>query len=195
MFAGAGQGFDEQGVAVAAFVDAAYGVRAGFCAEDGGQLAGDVVAVEAFQAQHGGARAARQLGQQGAELPVGGAGRAVGDREQDAGLGEVPGQEAEQLAGGGVGPVQVLDEDDEGPVGGHAFDEREDLLVQAVLAAFGLARLAELGEPAGQLPVGAGQHAVQADQAAQYGDERRVRQGVAAELGAGALGHAHAGPE
>ena len=75
----------------------------------------------------------------------------VGPDEDDWGVEEVPGEELEEVPGVGVGPVEVLDPDRDGPVGAEVADEVEDGGEQAaraeVVACSGV--MASV-EPAGQ---------------------------------------------
>ena len=105
-------------------------------------------------------------------------------------------QEGQQVPGGPVGPVRVLDDQQHRADLGQLFQQDEDLLEQpgpGLPGVLGRGRLTELGQQPGQLPgraagqqVGDTGRAQVPDQLAEHGGERGERQAVRAQLQAAA---------
>ena len=142
---GDGEFLDEEGVAVAAFEDLVDegGVR--FGAQDAGEPAGGLLPGEAGEPEVPHAAQPVQFGQQGAQRVAAGHVRAVGGQDQQA-AGVRGAQEVrQQVPGGGVGPVQVLQGEDDGVPRGGPLQQTGRQLVQpgrALLAVPGRALLA-----------------------------------------------------
>nr|BFE85886.1 hypothetical protein GCM10020093_084870 [Planobispora longispora] len=127
---------------------------------------------------------------------------AVGEDHQDRRGAQVAAEEGDQVAAGAVGPVDVLDDQQDGTVLGQALQEVEDLLEEpraGGLALRGVAGLAELGQQPGQVAGPAvGQErrhllgALLADELADHRGERRVGQALGGELHAAADQHVRA---
>jgi hypothetical protein len=163
--------------------------RRGRLAQDPGQQPGHVPAAQPAQLQPLGPAAAVQLGQErpqrmAAVQLVG----PVGEHQGDPAA-QVADQEAEQVAGGLVGPVQVLHHHQQRAGLGEAVQDPEQQLEQPRRGqrgrrrrAPGRGRGAELGHQPGQLGPGAAQHPLQlrrlgdAGQRAQRLHQRGVRQ-------------------
>jgi hypothetical protein len=158
---------------------------------------------EALEFQAGDAGSALELGQQRAQRVaavqlVG----AVGDRDEQPGGGRAAHEVVEEVARGGIGPVEVFEDQQQRALGSEALEQHEQRLEQAALAHRLVGRRgsrragAQLGKQAGQrrsrgLAEIGGQRAVAGDRA-QGGDERGVRDLRAAELQAVAREHARA---
>lgn len=121
---------------------------------------------------------------------------AVGADDDEAAAAQGPEEVGEEVAGGGVRPVQVLQDEDDGPVGRDAFQEANGQFEEAggaELVVAVTAGLAELGEQPGQFALLAGAgggHLLGqgAAQGAQGGGEGGVRQALGADLDAAADG-------
>ena len=129
------------------------------------------------------------LGQEGAQrMPAGQLVGAVAGDDHHRRVGERPGQEAQQVPGRLVGPVDVLDDHHQRAVLARPLPEPGDGLEQLQpdgVGPFGSAGQVGQQHPEGG-PAGAGpvQHllsAVLGDQVAQGADDRRVRQALAAQ--------------
>ncbi len=135
--------------------------RLGLGAEDSGELAVHLGAVEAGELDPPHGAQPVQLGQEGAQrvTAVDVVGAVGGDDDEPGG---VQGAEevAEQFAGGAVGPVQVLDDEDHRAVGGEPFQQPGGQLEQphrAVLVVpFAGRAPAELRQEPGQFALLAG---------------------------------------
>ena len=157
----AGQFLDEEGVALGALEDPVDGVLLGSAAVDPGDLGAHLRAGEAGQFDAADRAHPVDLGEEGAQrVAAVDVVRAVGRHQEDAcvvqGLQEV----GEQLAGGAVGPVEVLDDDDEGAVGGEALQEAGGQFEEAGAADLLVMRLAgclsQFGQDAGEFALLAG---------------------------------------
>ena len=155
------------------------------------ELAGDVVAAERLEIEPGDERPARQLRD---EAPRRVRGRelagAVGERERDALGAQVAGEERDEVARRVVGPVHVLEHDQQRPAFRRAPEQLEHELVQPSLAeAVREARPAVLeleagqqrGERAARVLVELAELVLQR-QVAQRRDHGRVGELLAAEL-------------
>ena len=122
-----------------------------------GRELADLVAAEALQRQAGGG--ARQAAERDREL---GArvrlGMSVGGDRQQRRVGQRPGDELERQQGRGVGPVQVVEHDDERLLLGRRRQQRRERVEEAKAGLVGVQlggsrgfaqRLAELGQQAG----------------------------------------------
>ncbi len=117
---------------------------------------------------------------------------AVGPEQQDALGAEVAGEEGDELAGRAVGPVEVVEDEDDGLVAAEALEQPEQQLEQPPCgrcrpaARSGGRRDAELGQQPRQLATAAAElvehRVVRARQRAQRADDRGVRQLAVAEL-------------
>lgn len=198
---GDGEFLDEEGVPVGAFEDRVDLGRVGFAGEDAGDLAADLVAGEAAELDTADGAQPVEFGEEGAQrvtaVDVVGA---VGGEDDEAAGAQGAEEVGQQVAGGGVGPVQVLQGDDDGAVGGEAFQEAggefeeagHALLAGAVRAEDG-GGLADLGQQPGQFVLlsggGRGQLVGQLPaQGAQRGGEGGERKAVGADLDAAAEG-------
>jgi hypothetical protein len=177
---------DEERVALGALVDRVDGARFGFGAEQLRQQRGGGLAVEAFQLQALDAADAVQLGEEGAQrvaaLQLVGA---VRDQQQHVRQPRRAHQEADQVAGGPVGPVQVLQDEHQRLRLGQPGEQRRDQVEQVAPADLvGVRRGAQLGQQPGELALAALQHGrpVGVHELAQRGRERRERQALLAEL-------------
>lgn len=157
-----------------------------------GDLTADLGAAEAAEFDAADRAEAVEFGQQGAQgvaaVDVVGA---VGGDDDEAAAAQGAEEVGQQVAGGGVGPVQVFERDDDGAVGGDAlqesggeFEEAGHALLVGSAAAAGLA---QLGQQPGQLVLlsgGRGGELVgeQPAQGAQGGGERGEGQPVGADL-------------
>ena len=124
---------------------------------------------------------------------------AVREHEQDPRVTHRAQEEPQQVAGGGVRPVQVLDDEDQGLGRGEVLHQgRHRLEEPATAQRVGRRRRAELGDEAGQVgPPGAGQLGELlgpevGDQRAEHRRERRERRAVGPELEA--VPHHEPGP-
>jgi hypothetical protein len=194
----AGEFLDEEGVAVRALEDAVHHGGLGLDGEDPGHLAVDLAAVEAGQLDALDGTHPVELGEKRPQrvTPVHVVGAVGRDHDQPP---AVQGAEevGEEMAGGGVRPVQVLQHQDDRTVGGDPLQqprgELEEaghalLVVRAVVAA---GCLPQLGQQPRQLVLlargGSGElfrHL--AVHSAQGGREGRERQSVRAYLDAAA---------
>ena len=126
--------------------------------------------------------------------------RAVREERHDRGVAEVPDQEPEQVAGGLVRPVEVLDDEQHGPAGGQPLQDAEQQLEQPALGgidaetgALNLADGTEIRDEPGQLGAALTDDGVEldrvdaADQTAQRLDDRCVRQRAVTEVDAATL--------
>jgi hypothetical protein len=148
----------EEGVALRAGLDLVDQRRVGRLAEDAGQQLGQLAAVQPSELQALGPAAALQLRQERPQRVAAVQLVAAVGQHQRHPAAKVPDQEAEQVAGGPVGPVQVLHHQQDTAVGGQAVQHPQQQLEQP--ARRGRARLAgrgrrrrrsELGHQAGQL--------------------------------------------
>ena len=136
---------------------------------------------------------------------------AVAERDQHALVGEVAPQEREEVARRAVGPVDVLDDQDDRGVAAEAVDRRQQRLEEprlrlavgfaALMIACGraavAARVVQAGQQRRQLVARGGRKLQQrgvpgADQRPQGADQRRVGQLAVAKLDALAAEHARA---
>ena len=124
---------------------------------------------------------------------------AVGGDDEDRLVGQRGGQEAQERPRGRVGPVQVLDHEQDGRLAGQRVEQREQRLEHARLVVAAVARpaLAEAGQQRGELRAHGRRELLQhrvavARELAQGGDERRVGELALGELHAVAAQHAHA---
>src|SRR5690606_20604192 len=121
---GDGEFLDEEGVAVGAFEDLVHVVGVGFPGEDAGHLTADLLAGEAAEFDAPDGAEPVEFGEQGAQrvaaVDVVGA---VGGQHDEASGAQGAQQVGEQVPGGGVGPVQVLQGEDHGVLGGDAFEQ------------------------------------------------------------------------
>ncbi len=189
---GGGQLLDEEGVPLRAAVDPVHQLAVGGGgAQDAGQLGGHLPAVEPLQLQPLDGAQPFELGEEGAQrVAAVQVVAAVGGDQQHPGAVQGAHQEGEQLAGGAVGPVQVLDGEDEGTLRAEPFEQPRGVLEQpgpAVLVVRFAVRLAQLGEQPGEMALAAGRGGLQlgaqrAVQPAQRGGQRRVRQALGADL-------------
>ena len=191
----------EERVALRAGQDVGDQPRRGRVAEDPGHQTGQLGAGERVELQALGAAAPFHLGQErpqrvaGVQL-VG----AVGEDRDHPGP-EVAQQELEQVEGGPVGPVQVLDHHQDRAPLGQAVDDPEQQLEQPPRRGRDRHRRgrAQLGHEAGQLRAGAAEHRVQlvgpdgGRQRPQGLHHRRVRQDAVADVEAAAGQHHGAG--
>ncbi len=196
---GDGELLDEEGVAVGAFEDVVDAVRFGFAGEDAGDLPVHLLAAEAAQFDAVDGAQPVEFGEEGAQrvAAVDVVGAVGGEDDQAAGA-QGAEQIGEQMAGGGVGPVQVLQDEDDGVLGGDPFQQAGGELEEAghaLLVAAGLAGGGdgELGQQPGQfllLPVGGGRELVGQfpAQLAQGRGEGGEGQAVGADLHASAEG-------
>lgn len=198
----AGEFLDEEGVAVGTAEDPVDHARGGLGVEDAGHLGADLAAVEPGQLQaHHGTHPV-ELGEEGpqrvAAVDVVGA---VGGQDDEPAAGERAQQVAEEFAGRAVGPVQVLEGDDERALLRQPFQQPRGELEEpgaAVLVALvgegvGAVRPAQAGQQAGEFALAAGGRGDQfvAEPAVQGAQDRRdggERQSVRADLHAGADG-------
>jgi hypothetical protein len=202
--AGGQQLLGEEGVALGAGQDVADQPRRGPVAEDPGDQVGQLAPGQAGQLDLLGPAGPLQLGQEGpqrvAAVQLVGA---VGEDQGHAGP-EVAHQVSEQVAGGPVGPVQVLDHQQDGTAGGQAVEDPEEQLEQppwgrARRRPRGGRRRDQLGDQAGELDAGAAEHAVQLGRVEVGGQlperlgQRRVRQRPVADVEAATAEHGHAG--
>jgi hypothetical protein len=139
---------------------------------------------------------------------------AVGHHQQQAAVAQVADQEGEQVAGGPVGPVQVLDDQEGRAFGAEAFQQPQQQLEQPPLLrpgtrvaaeggtvpGAGPGRRSQLGQEAGQLDPGPpGDHPGQrglvqvAHERAQGLDQWSERHPLAAQLHAAAVQDGHPG--
>ena len=190
---GDGEFLDEEGVAVGAFEDVVDLGGVGFGGEDPGDLAADLGAVEAAEFDPADRAQPVEFGEQGAQrvaaVDVVGA---VGGEDDEAAGAQGAEEVGEKVAGGGVGPVQVLQGDDDRAVGGDALQEAGGEFEEAghallVVPARARAWLAQLGQQPGQFLLLArgrgGQFVGQfAAQGAQGGGEGGEGQAVGADL-------------
>lgn len=128
----AGELFDEEGVAVGPFEYLVDEVGFGGGREDARELATDLGAVEAGEFDPADGAEPVQFGEQGAQgvaaVDVIGP---VGADHDEAAAAQRAEEIGEQVPGGGVGPVQVLQDEDDGPVGGDAFQQPRGELEEA----------------------------------------------------------------
>lgn len=183
---------DEEGVAVGAFEDVVDLGGVGFGGEDAGDLTADLVTGEAgeFEALDGAQPV--EFGEQGAQrmTAVDVVGAVGGEDDETAGA-QGAQQIGQQMAGGGVGPVQVLQGDHDRALGGNVFQEAGGEFEEAghallVVASSG-GRLPQFGQQPGEFLLlagrGGGQFVRQGPaQGAQCGGERGERQSVGADL-------------
>jgi hypothetical protein len=129
--------------------------------------------------------------------------RPVGHDQQDPGLAQVVGEKHQQVPGGRVGPVRILDHQHQRLALGDTLQDRQHLLEQPRAPIPGVhlgvrLRLAQTGQQAGQCSAAARQQRGDllgtelADQPPQHRDERRQRQAIGTELLAAPLEHAGA---
>ncbi len=196
---GDGEFLDEEGVAVGAFEDVVDAVGFGFAVEDAGDLPLHLRAAETVEFDALDGAQPVDFGEEGAQwvAAVDVVGAVGGEDDETAGA-QGAEQIGEQMAGGGIGPVQVLQDEDDGVLGGDPFQQAGGELEEAGHALFVAAGLAgggdgELGQQPGQfllLPVGGGRELVGqcAAQLAQGGGEGGEGQAVGADLHASSEG-------
>ncbi|ESU47380.1 hypothetical protein P376_4642 [Streptomyces sp. HCCB10043] len=194
---GAGQLLDEEGVAVGAFEDLVDECGLGDLGEDAGQLAADLVVAEPVEFDAGDATQPVQLGEEGAQgvaaVDVVGA---VGADDHEAAGTQGAEEIGEQMPGGGVRPVQILQDEDDRAVGGDLLQQASGEFEEAggaVLVGGVPVGRAQLGQEAGQLALLAGAgggHLLgqSTPQGAQGGREGGERQPVGPDLDAGSDG-------
>jgi hypothetical protein len=132
--AGGEQLLGEQRVALAARVQALDELGGGRCAQDVGERFGELLTREPRQLDPAGARVALELGEHRAQRvaamqlvgPVGG-------DDEDALGAERAGEEGEEAARGGVGPVDVLDREHQRRIGRKPVEQGEQRLEDARL--------------------------------------------------------------
>ncbi|GAA3493356.1 hypothetical protein GCM10019016_004550 [Streptomyces prasinosporus] len=194
---GDGEFLDEEGVAVGALEDLVDAVGFGFPGEDARDLPADLVAVEAAELDAPDRAQPVEFGEQRAQgvaaVDVVGA---VGGEDDEAAGAQGAEEVGEQVAGGGVGPVQVLQGEDDGVLGGDALQQARGEFEEAGHALFVPAGLAggggaELGQQVGEFLLlpggGCGELGGQvAAQPAQGGGEGGEGQPVGADLDAAA---------
>jgi hypothetical protein len=121
---GHGQLLDEERVAVGAREDLVDLGRVGFGGEDSGDLTADFGAAETAEFDTADGAQPVEFGEQRAQrvaaVDVVGA---VGGDDEEAAAAERAEEVGEEVAGRGVGPVQVLQEDDDRAVGGDALQQ------------------------------------------------------------------------
>jgi hypothetical protein len=191
-----------EGVALRAGEHLAHLARCGPVVEDPGEQVGQLAAAEAAELQPLDPAAAVQLGEERAQrmAPVQLV-AAVGEHQRRPGA-QVVDQVAEQVAGRAVGPVQVLDDQQDRSARGQPVQHAQQQLEQA--ARSGRARRrrrrpAELRHQPGQLRPRVAEELVQrggirrGDQRPQRLDHRRVRQGAVAHVEAAADQHGGVG--
>jgi len=196
----------EERVALGAGQDLAEQGRRGRLVQDPGQQLGQVAAAQALQLDTLGPAAAVQLGQERAQrVAAVQLVAAVGQHQGDPAA-QVADQEPEQVAGGLVGPVQVLDHQQHRAALGQPVQHPEQQLEQAHgsqrgLGRPGAGRTPELGHQPGQLAAGPAQHPLQlggvqqADQWPQRLHQRGVGRDAVADVQAAAgEGDRPAGP-
>ncbi len=157
----AGQLLDEEGIALGTLEDPVDGGLFGLAAGDPGELGADLGAGEAGQFHPVDRPRAVDLRQERAQrmaaVDVVGA---VGGHQEDVGVVQRPQEVGEQFSGGAVGPVEVLDDQDEAAVRGDPLQEAGGELEEAgaahllVMALAG--GLAQFGQNAGEFPFLAG---------------------------------------
>jgi hypothetical protein len=165
--------------------------------QDPGQQLPQVAAAQPVQLQPLGPAAAVQLGQERPQRVA--AVQLVGPVGQDQGhpAAQVADQEPEQVAGGLVGPVQVLHHQQQRAALGEAVQHPEQQLEQPRRGQRGLDRpagglRAQLGHQPGQLGAGPAQHPVQLPRAQRHGQrpqrlhQRRIGQDPFADVQAAA---------
>ncbi|SCG09961.1 hypothetical protein GA0115255_126473 [Streptomyces sp. Ncost-T6T-2b] len=194
---GAGQLLDEEGVAVGAFEDLVDECGLGDLGEDAGQLAADLVVAEPVEFDAGDGTQPVQFGEEGAQgvaaVDVVGA---VGADDHEAAGAQGAEEIGEQMPGGGVRPVQILQDEDDRAVGGDLLQQASGEFEEAggaVLVGGVPVGLAQLGQEAGQLALLAGAgggHLLgqSTPQGAQGGREGGERQPVGPDLDAGSDG-------
>lgn len=196
---GDGEFLDEEGVAVGAFEELVDLGRVGFAGEDAGDLAADLGSVEAAEFDTADRAQPVEFGEERAQrvaaVDVVGA---VGGEDDQATGAQGAEEIGEEVAGGGVGPVQVLQGHDDRAAGGDAlqeaggeFEEAGHALLVGAVRPSRRGALAQLGEQPGQflfLACGRGGQFVGqfAAQGAQRRGERGERQAVGADLDAAA---------
>ncbi len=188
---GDGEFLDEEGVAVGAFEDLVDLGRVGFGGEDPGDLAADLGVGEAVQLDPADGAQPVEFGEQGAQrvAAVDVVGAVGGEDDQAAGAQRAQ-EVGEEVPGGGVGPVQVLQGEHDRAVGGDAlqqpcgeFEEAGGAVLVVAAGAGG----AEFGQQAGQFLLlavgGGGQFGGECvAQGAQGGGEGGEGQSVRADL-------------
>ncbi len=192
---GDGEFLDEEGVAVGAVEDLVDLGRFRFRGEDAGDLAAHFGAVEAAQLDPADRPQPVQFGEQGAQgvaaVDVVGA---VGGEDDEAAGAQGAEEVGEEVAGRGVGPVEVFEGDDDRAVGGDALQEAGgefEEACHALLVVPSRAGFAQLREQPGQFLFlsgsGGGQLGGQsAPEGTQGGGEGREGQAVGADLDAAA---------
>lgn len=195
----AGQFLDEEGVALGALVDPVDGVLFRSAAFDPGDLGADLLAVEAGQLDAPDRTHPVDLGEEGPQrVAAVDVVRAVRRHQEDVGVVQCSQEVGEQFAGGAVGPVEVLDDEDEGAVGGEPLQEAGGQLEEAGapgLLVMGLSRgLPQFGQDAGEFALlardGGGQLVAQMPvEGVQDRGERGEGQSFGADLDAAAERH------
>ena len=159
--AGGEQLLHEQRVALAARVEAVEQLGAGRRTEDVLQRGGELVAAQRTEGHAAHARVALQLGQQRAQgVAAVQLVEAVRADDEHALAAQRVGQEGDEGARGGVGPVEILEDQHDRALGAHAVQQGEQRLEEAALggACVAIQRpgAGQPGEETGQLGAGAG---------------------------------------
>ncbi|MCF0097132.1 hypothetical protein B0E54_06001 [Micromonospora sp. MH99] len=193
--AGDGQLLDEEGVALRTVVDVVNGTRRRLATEQVGEDRAGAVAVQPAQLDPLDTTGPVQLGEERAQrmaaLQLVGA---VGADQQQPARPRGPDQETDQVPGGTVRPVQVLDDQQQWPDVGEPLEQFGDQVEQ--VSAWGVGKWsrarggqprrhpAQLRQQAGELRLVAGEDLgpVGAQHRAQRGGERRERQARLTQL-------------
>lgn len=189
---------DEEGVAVGAFEDFLDEAGVGFGGEDAGELAVHLDAGEAGEFDAADGAEPVEFGEEGAQrvAPVDVVGAVAGD-DHDPAPAEGAEEVGEEVPGGGVGPVEVLQDEHDRAVAGEAFQEPQGQFEEAgggvLVGGLVAAGVAQFGQQAGELgllAVGGGGEFVgePAAEGAQCGGEGGEGEPVGAELDATAEG-------
>ena len=124
----------EERVPVGPRVDRLDEARLDLVSVDRPELRGELGSVEATQVQPLDPAGAVELGEERQQrVAAVQLVRPVGHEEHDAGVAQVPDEEREQVAGRPVGPVQVLDDEEDRRPFGEPLQQREDVLEQRPL--------------------------------------------------------------
>ncbi|CAM5496415.1 hypothetical protein STANM309S_00324 [Streptomyces tanashiensis] len=147
---------DEEGVAVGAFEDLFDESGVGFGGEDAGELAVHLGAGEAGEFDAADGAEPVEFGEEGAQrvAAVDVVGAVAGD-DHDPAAAQGAQEVGEQVPGGGVGPVQVLQDEHDRTVGGEPFQEPygqfEEPCGGVLVGGLVAAGVAEFGQQAGEL--------------------------------------------
>ena len=204
--AGQHQFLGEERVAFGAGVDLVHQPGRWVLAEQAGELLGQLVTAEAAQLEPPHAAVAGQLAEQPAEwVQAVQLVAAEGEQHQHRAVAEVGGQVGDQVAGGAVGPVQVLHDQQQRPSRGQPLDHAQQELEQPPLTgardrgAHGRpVPPGKVGNQAAQLGTGGTGNRFQlvrvegAGQPAQRLGDRRERHALLAQGHAAAAQHQHA---